>query len=331
MRRLIWLGLFLSCGREQVKVDYGKLENPHTDDVLYADEVSLGRRLFYDPILSKDSSISCASCHQQAYAFSDQGKSFSNGVFGHTSKRNAISLSNLQFATQFNWDGGAKDLASQALIPIADTNEMGLSLAEAVSRLNQSAYKKKFQKIYKIDSVSTKYMVMAIAAFEKMIITSHSRYDYGKLNVQEKRGLNLFQDPQKGNCASCHSMQQGLFTDYTYKNNGIVNGDLMRYRITGKDSFHVKVPSLRNIGLTAPYMHDGSLASLEQVLEHYNRRAPLNAHSDASLKMMKVGRLSNQDCADIIAFLHTLSDSVLITNPDYANPFVHHDSSQEKE
>ena len=249
------------------------------DNQLTEARVLLGKRLFFDKILSADKTIACASCHDPSKSFSDNTDR-SKGINEQLGDRNAMPLVNLAWSRSFLWDGGAPTLELQVLSPITNHKEMDLTIEEAVSRLQQhSDYPFLFMKAYgQLPDAAT--LCKAIACFERSLVSCRSRFDKyyflhdtAALNASEKRGYVIFfDDNYKMHCASCHSGAN--FTNESYQNNGLYSDypDQGRYRITGleQDKGKFKVPGLRNVALTAPYMHDGSLKTLKEVVEHYS-------------------------------------------------------------
>lgn len=276
---------------------------------------ALGKRLFHEKILSKDSSVSCASCHLPSHAFADT-VAFSKGIGGKLTKRNTPSVLNMKNRPYYFWDGRAASLEKQALMPIENPDEMGLPIAEAVKRLNASPeYVKAFKKVFRRNPDAAS-LSAAFAAYENTLETVDSKFDdwsnnTGKLTAAEERGRELFIG--KAKCFDCHSMED--FTDDDFKNIGLYDGkelnDAGKYLLSGNtnDIGKFKTPGLRNIGVTGPYMHNGMFNTLEQVLAYYNMPKhfvddPINM--DPSLKN-GLG-LSPQEKKDIIAFLLTLTD-----------------------
>lgn len=276
----------------------------------------LGKKLFSEKILSKDSTVSCASCHKPQFAFADTA-AFSIGVEGKLTKRNTPSVLNMKNRPYFFWDGRAASLEDQSLMPIKNPDEMGLPIDEAIKRLNEhTVYKKLFLKIFN-EQPNAINLAKAFAAYEQTLETVNSKFDdwsNGKieLTASEERGRQLFIG-DKAKCFDCHRMED--FTDDEFKNIGLYNGkelnDAGLYNITKKESDlgKFKTPGLRNIAVTAPYMHNGKFKTLEQVLTYYNNpdafvEDPVNI--DDALK--KPLGLSLQDKKDIIAFLKTLTD-----------------------
>jgi cytochrome c peroxidase len=283
-------------------------------------KAALGKKLFSEKILSKDSSVSCASCHIPKFAFADT-VAFSIGIEGKLTKRNTPSVLNMKNRPYFFWDGRAVSLEEQALMPIQNPDEMGLPIEEAVKRLNASAeYKMLFQKIFR-QKPTAKNLAAAFAAFEQTLETVDSKFDdwsnnLGKLTAAEERGRQLFVG-DKAKCFDCHRMED--FTTDEFKNIGLYNGaalnDAGLYNITKKESDRgkFKTPGLRNIAVTAPYMHNGMFKTLEEVVDYYNNpgkfiKDPINI--DEALKQ-PLG-LSDKEKKDIIAFLKTLTDKAYL-------------------
>jgi cytochrome c peroxidase len=285
---------------------------------------TLGRKLFYDPILSQDNTISCASCHQQFAAFSQIDHAFSHGINGLSGKRNAPALQNLIWKDAFMWDGGINHLDLQPISPITNPLEMNESLASVLKKLQQSKeYPGLFKEVFKDSVITSERLLKSLSQFLVLLISADSRYDrykHGKdtLSKQEVKGLKLF----RANCAACH--KEPLFTDNSYRNNGlnidVYLRDSARYKITGykSDLLKFKVPSLRNIAVTYPYMHDGRFYSLSQVLNHYTKKFAATDILDPVLQ--KGISLNEQDKKDIIAFLKTLTDKKFLTDKRFNNP-----------
>jgi cytochrome c peroxidase len=279
-------------------------------------KAALGKKLFSEKILSKDSSVSCASCHKPAYAFADTA-AFSIGVGGKLTQRNTPSVLNMKNRPYFFWDGRAASLEEQSLMPIQNPDEMGLSISEAVSRLNQSAgYKNLFYKVFK-QRPDAKNLATAFAAYEKTLETVDSKFDdwsnnLKKLTAQEERGRQLFVG-DKAKCFDCHRQED--FTTDEFKNIGLYNqkelNDAGLYNITKKESDKgkFKTPGLRNIAVTAPYMHNGMFKTLEEVVEYYNNPQKVISNAiniDDALK--KPLGLTEKEKKDLVAFLKTLTD-----------------------
>ncbi|MFZ1528234.1 MAG: cytochrome c peroxidase [Ferruginibacter sp.] len=279
-------------------------------------KAALGKRLFSEKILSKDSSVSCASCHKPEFAFADTA-AFSTGIYGKLTGRNTPSVLNMKNRPYYFWDGRAASLQEQALMPIENPDEMGLPADEAVKRLNRSPlYTDLFYKVFK-QKPTKKNLADALAAFEQTLETVNSRFDdwsngLGKLSVQEERGRQLFVG-QKAKCFECHSMED--FTDDEFRNIGIFNGqdfnDSGRYRISRKtaDIGRFKTPGLRNVAVTPPYMHNGRFKTLEQVISFYNNpQMFVDEPKNMDPLLKRPLGLSLQEEKDIIAFLHSLTD-----------------------
>ncbi|MES2837961.1 MAG: cytochrome c peroxidase [Bacteroidota bacterium] len=278
-------------------------------------EEELGKLLFFDNILSADKSISCASCHKPNYAFADTS-AFSVGVGGKLGNRNTPSAMNM-FARDFLfWDGRAKSLEEQALGPIENPVEMNLPIAEAVKRLNESeSYKKYFKTIYK-ENPSKENLAKAISAFERTLETSNSAFDKwadDTLAISEsaRRGRRIFVD--KAKCFECHFGPD--FTVDEFRNIGLYNEkeytDKGRYEVTKdkKDIGKFKVPGLRNVAVTAPYMHNGSFKTLRDVIEYYNEPSKFTKGSiNRDTLITEKLNLSEQEKQDIEAFLLSLTD-----------------------
>jgi cytochrome c peroxidase len=279
-------------------------------------KVSLGKKLFSEKILSKDSSVSCASCHIPAYAFADT-LPVSIGIHGLETSRNTPSVLNMKQRPYFFYDGRANSLEEQALMPISNENEMGLPIVEAVTRLNNNpTYVKLFYEVYK-QKPSEKNLSASFAAYEKTLETVDSRYDDWsnnkiKFTKQEERGRQLFVG-EKAKCFDCHATDD--FTTDEFKNIGLFNGNYLtdsgRFRITKKESDlgKFKIPGLRNIAVTAPYMHNGIFNTLEEVLRFYNNPKGFFPHQiNLDTTFNKPLGLTVQEQNDIIVFLKTLTD-----------------------
>ncbi len=283
-------------------------------------KAALGKKLFSEKILSKDSTVSCASCHKPEFAFADT-TAFSIGIGGKVTKRNTPSVLNMKNRPYFFWDGRAASLEEQSLMPIQNPDEMGLAIEEAVARLNVSAeYKMLFQRIFG-QRPDTRNLAAAFAAFEETLETVDSKFDdwsnnLGKLTAQEERGRQLFVG-DKAKCFDCHRMED--FTNDEFKNIGLYDErkltDAGLYNITKKESDKgkFKTPGLRNVAVTAPYMHNGMFKTLEEVLNYYNSPdwfIENSVNRDDAFKTPL--RLTAQEKKDIIAFLKTLTDKKYI-------------------
>ncbi len=283
-------------------------------------KVALGKKLFSEKILSKDSSVSCASCHKPQFAFADTS-AFSAGIGGKLTQRNTPSVLNMKNRPYFFWDGRAASLEEQALMPIQNPDEMNLSIAEAVQRLNNSpVYKNLFVKLFK-QAPNEKNLAAAFAAYEKTLETVDSKFDdwsnnLKKLTPQEERGRQIFTG-DKAKCFDCHRMED--FTTDEFRNIGLYNGndlnDAGLYNITKKetDKGKFKTPGLRNIGVTAPYMHNGMFATLEAVVDYYNNPTKFvkDGINTDELLQQPLG-LTEKEKKDLVAFLKTLTDKKYI-------------------
>jgi cytochrome c peroxidase len=296
---------------------------------LTVEGVALGRKLFYDPLLSGNNMQSCGSCHNQSHAFTDNNLAFSIGIDGIAGNRNSMPLFNLGYAQNFFWDGGASTLESQVVGPIINPIEMHEDLNNCTAELNTHPdYPSLFKQAFGSDSITISMVMKAIAQFERTILSGNTKYDrYVKgqatLTPQEQNGLLVFQAAAKGDCTHCHTLG-GTFTDFGYRNTGLdsIPADSGRARITlnPTDMGKFKTPSLRNIALTAPYMHDGRFTTLQQVIDHYNTGFHLPFNLDPNLRNAVKGRMSQQEMDDLIAFLLTLTDDQLALNPAYSHP-----------
>ena len=283
----------------------------------------LGRKLFYDPILSKDSSVSCAFCHQRIAAFAHIDHTLSHGINGSIGNRNVPPLQNLIWQQTFMWDGGINHLELQPLAPITNGREMAESLKGVLAKLqNNKAYEADFKSAFNDTLITSEKLLKALAQFTGMMISSNSKYDrYVKgeedFSLHELNGLQLF----RSHCINCH--KEPLFTDNTFRNIGLKPDtalrDSGRIKITGiaDDYMKFKVPGLRNVEMTYPYMHDGRFRTLQQVLAHY-ANGKFFTNYDKSIEK-NIG-LTAQEQADIIAFLKTLTDQQFLHDRRFADP-----------
>lgn len=283
-------------------------------------KVTLGKKLFSEKMLSLDSSVSCASCHKPAFAFADT-LAYSIGIHGIETSRNTPSVLNMKNRPYYFYDGRAETLQEQALMPIANKDEMGLPIKDAVQRLNDnSRYRQLFLQVFK-ETPTAKNLAEAFAAYEQTLETTNSKFDdwsNGKISLTkaEERGRQLFTG-DKAKCFDCHSMED--FTDDNFKNIGLFNGNFLtdsgRYLITKNeaDLGKFKTTGLRNVALTAPYMHNGMFATLEEVLRYYNNAKGFFPHQINLDATFKNGlNLTPKEQADIVAFLKTLTDKAYI-------------------
>jgi len=288
-------------------------ESPE-DNTLTEARVALGRQLFHEPLLSGDSSITCASCHKRSLAFADS-LPISPGVKGRMGFRNSPTLANVAYLDLINKDGGVPTLDLQPIVPIEDHAEMDLSIRLAAERLNaQAGYPTSFQRAYG-DKATPFTITRALAAFMRTLISGDSRYDQAArggttLTAAESRGQALFFS-KRTNCSSCHGGFN--FTDNSFRNNGLypTYEDQGRYRVTtdSADIGKFRVPTLRNIARTAPYMHDGSVPSLREVLRHYNKGGNHPPNQDPLIRPLG---LNESEIADLEAFLHSLTDDAFV-------------------
>lgn len=288
----------------------------------------LGRALFYEGQLSRDGIVSCGFCHQQSAGFTHHGHDLSHGVDDRLGKRNAQPIQNLAFYHDFMWDGGIHDLDLQPLAPIEDPNEMDESMPNVLAKLrNHPNYPNMFARAFGTPEITGERMLKALSQFMVTMVSANSRYDKyvrnegGTLSQEELRGLQLFNE--KG-CVNCHS--GGLFTDQTYRNNGLsqeFNQDLGRYDITldEADKYKFRVPSLRNVEVTRPYMHDGRFRNLEMVLDHYSEGVEDIPTLDPLLRRADGRRgipMTTEEKRLIIAFLRTLTDDTFLNDKRFS-------------
>ncbi len=293
--------------------------------------VALGKKLFFDPILSANNAQSCSTCHSPQFAFSDN-KQFSEGIDGKSGTRNSMPLFNLawNFDEKFFWDGRARGIEKQAFEPVTNPIEMHNTWANAVTSLqNSEDYPGLFQEAFGTNKIDSVLVAKAIAQFERTLISANSRFDRHLLNkieltTAERNGLNIFLDETKGDCFHCHGNPKNpLWTDNLFHNNGLdeMPEDEGLAKITGDPSDHgkFKTPSLRNLQYTAPYMHDGRFMTLEEVIDHYSEGLRSSPTIDPLMKKVAQGgvRITAQEKADLKAFLLSLSDSEFIQNPAF--------------
>ncbi len=282
------------------------------DNPLTEAKVRLGRRLFFDPLLSVDQTVSCATCHDPAHGFASPDP-LAVGVHGRRGRRNAPTLLNRAYAAALFWDGRETALEVQSLRPIEDPREMGTTVEEVVKRLQaRPDYREQFAAAF-ADGVTGANLGKALASFERTLLHGDSKIDRFRtgdtavLNASELHGLWLFES--RGKCWQCHSGRN--FTDERLHNTGVSWGkepfDLGRYEVTKRDEDRgkFKTPTLRGVALTAPYMHDGSLKTLEEVVEFYNRGGGKNPSLDP---LMGPLGLSKEEVRDLAAFLRALSE-----------------------
>ncbi len=305
--------------------------NIPADNPITQEGVDLGRRLFYDPILSGDSTLSCSGCHNQAYGFTDNGKRWSTGIDSIEGDRNAMQIINLMWAEEFFWDGRSLGLEAQALEPVINPIEMHENWPNAVEKLSRhSLYPKLFSQAFGPNSITKENAAKAISQFERTLISANAKYHrwrYGKaggeLSEQEERGRLIFFG-EKAECFHCHTDM--VFTDNAFHNNGldrIFDADNEgHFAITGaqEDMGAFRTPTLVNIALTAPYMHDGRFQTLEEVVDHYSENVQFSIFLDPLIRPNGF-QLTDQEKEDLVAFMHTLTDDEFLTNPDFGDPW----------
>ncbi len=284
----------------------------------------LGKKLFFDPVLSRDNSVSCNNCHQQAIAFADNPlHPVSIGVDNRMGSRNAPSLANLAFFSEFFWDGGVTHLDFVPINAIESHVEMDNKLADAVEKLNKhTIYPGLFKEAFQIDSITSPYLLQALSQFTLLMISANSPYDKfvrnegHSLSDTELKGMQVFEEK----CSSCHA--GALFTDFSYRNNGLNSTfvDTGRALITEDtdDVGKFRVPSLRNIALTPPYMHNARFKTLREVLDHYDGQIVDSPTLDPLLQSGGIP-LEEFEKDHLIAFLHTLTDLEFISDPKFRN------------
>ena len=325
--------LLMACEKEDITSNEFRFEKPaHFPEPTYPFArnpvtqagFEVGKKLFNDPILSVDNSVACSNCHVKSVAFTDPQHRLSLGVEEREGIRNAPTIANMAFMKEFMWDG-VFHLDFAPTNAIENELEMDETLANVIKKLNRhSSYPALFKKAFpEMDTITTPYLLLALSQFQVMLVSATSKYDSYRLSKatlsqEELEGLKLFELK----CASCHSGE--LFTNQDYRNNGldtVFEKDLGRARITetNADLGKFKVPSLRNVALTAPYMHDGRFNSLQEVLNHYNNGVK---HSPTlATELQQNGKLgisiSDTEKQRIITFLMTLTDYDFIQNPRF--------------
>ena len=303
-------------------------DNPQT-----IEGIALGKKLFFDPILSGNNTLACADCHNPENAFTDPDR-FSDGIDGALGTRNSMPLFNLawNYDENFFWDGNTFSLEHQAFIPVTDVTEMKSTWQDVITKLQQhTEYPELFKKSFGDITIDSTLVTKAIAQFERTLISSNSKFDkylLGEttLTDEELNGFNVFMDETKGDCFHCHGSDKNpLWTDNMFHNNGLdaTFTDLGLGAITGDpaDNGKFKTPSLRNLAFTAPYMHDGRFQTLEDVINHYSEGLQASSTIDPLMKKVNQGgiQLSNEDKTNLKAFLLSLSDYEFIENQDFKN------------
>lgn len=285
----------------------------------------LGRRLFYDPILSKDNFTSCSSCHLRFAAFAHIDHALSHGVGNRIGKRNVPAIQNMIWKDAFMADGGVNHLDLQPLVPLTSPDEMGETVENVLMKLqNDSLYPGLFYQAFGDSVITSGNLMKSLSQFVGLMISSDSKYDKfvaGKiqLNENELNGLKIF----KARCSTCH--KEPLFTDNSYRNNGLIPDDKLhdvgRKLITGlaEDEYKFKVPSLRNIEMTYPYMHDGRFNTLEAVVNYYSEGKFYSFGYDKNV--LKATGMTETEKIDLIIFLRTLTDKTFLYDRRFVDPF----------
>lgn len=293
-------------------------------DPLSKEGIALGRKLFYDPILSKDGMVSCSSCHLSYTSFTHVDHALSHGVGDSIGTRNSPVLINLAWNKHFMWDGAISHLDMQALAPINHPAEMGETTASVVDKLQHTEhYPKLFQQVYGDSVITGQHLLKALSQFQLTLVSANSKYDrvasgLEAFTPQESNGYQLF----KANCGSCH--QEPLFTTGEFANNGLpVDSTLqdmgrMLISLDAADSLKFKIPTLRNIEFSFPYMHDGRFTSLRQVIDHYTEH--LQSSPTLAPELQKGISLTANEKVDLTAFLLTLTDKEFLFNKAHAYP-----------
>ena len=310
----------------EIPADFPALAFDRDKNPVTVNGVALGKKLFYEGRLSRNNSISCGFCHIQENAFTHHGHPISHGIDNRLGIRNAPPIQNMAFLRNYTWDGVSHNLDERSLVPITTDFEMDSSMPEVVGKLNTDAnYKKLFKAAFGDENITGERVLKAISQFMATMVSADSKYDRvlkGKtaFTAEENEGYQLF----RNNCASCHS--GALFTDESFRNTGMYYNaqynDRGRYRVTldWNDNMKFRVPSLRNVEYTAPYMHDGRFTTLEAVLNFYSDLVENQPNLDPLLKKDgHIGiRMNPSEKQYIIAFLKTLSDQNFITNKAFA-------------
>tara|TARA_B100000508_G_scaffold137355_1_gene131660 strand:- start:187055 stop:188074 length:1020 start_codon:yes stop_codon:yes gene_type:complete len=313
-------------------------ENP-----MSVEGVELGRQLFYEEKLSRDNTIACASCHKQEYAFSDNNQ-FSQGIDGQFGNRNSMAMINLAWQEDFFWDGRDETLEEQIIEPVIASHEMDQSWAQTIQKLKAEVeYRNQFFTVFGVEDFDSTHVAKAIAQFLRTLISGKSKYDvmykyqnslpltaeeqeiYNNITVQEWAGMDVFFSLSAGDCLHCHD--GALAQVNMFANNGLdasFEDDPGRMLVTGNpnDAGKFKVPTLRNIELTAPYMHDGRFSDLGEVVNHYSTGLVESSTIDPLMEFAHQGgvQLDAQERQLLITFLKTFTDQQFINNPDFQDP-----------
>ncbi len=318
--------LLIACSKEIISrfegfkkpVDFPAPVYNFANNEITQPKFELGRKLFFEPRLSRNNTISCGSCHIQSSAFTQHGHDVSHGIDDRLGTRNSPPIMNLAWMPTFFWDGGVFDLDLQPFVPITNHVEMDETVPNVLIKLrNHPQYPGLFQKAFGDTTITTVRLMKALSQFMLLCISDEAKYDSvvrhksATFSAQEQRGYELF----KQKCNSCH--KEPLFTDFSFRNNGIAigpNNDEGRYLVTlnEADKYKFKVPSLRNVEFTGPFMHDGRFITLDAVLDHYRQ----GIHQTPNLDPLVTAGIPLTDAEkyDLIAFLKTLSDRKFITD-----------------
>lgn len=301
-------------------------DNPQT-----VEGIALGKKLFFDTRLSANNTLACASCHRPQDGFSD-ARQFSVGITGEEGFRNSMPLQNLAFnyGEKFNWDGSATTLEIQMFEPVTNPIEMANTWPNVESTLQSSNdYPQLFEAAFGTQTIDSTMVTKAISQFVRTLVSGNSKFDraqmgLAELTVQEQNGLNVFLDESRGDCFHCHGLPANpLWTDNAFHNNGLDSefDDLGLGNVTGdpRDFGLFRSPSLRNLKFTAPYMHDGRFATLDEVIDHYSEGLVFSETIDPLMKAISEGgvQLTEADKADLKAFLLSLSDDSFVNNPAF--------------
>lgn len=306
------------------------------DNQLTVEGIALGKALFFEKMMSIDGTVSCGSCHSQKNAFTDKGKVFSEGIEGKIGDRNSMPIFNMFYHTKgFFWDGRAKLLRDQSLGPIENPLEMGETLENVILKLESTEkYRTMFYNAFGDSSVNSEKMSLAMEQFMLTLVSGDSKFDKvqrgeATFTEAEERGKELFftefeenSEKRGADCFHCHGSAD--FSNHEFMNNGLDTEseftDLGRAKVTNRptDNAKFKTPSLRNVEVSGPYMHDGRFETLEEVIEHYNSGIKESPTLDVNMHSIKEGmNLTVQEKNDLIAFLKTLTDEVYLNNPEY--------------
>lgn len=316
---MVFTPIYFEVPKHFPKPVYDFSKNPLTEE-----KFQLGRTLFYDPFLSRDNIISCASCHLQASAFTHVDHDLSHGIDGRIGTRNSLTLQNLAWSKDFMWDGGINHLDVQAITPITHQLEMDETLPNVIKKLQESPkYNALFTQAFGDKKVTSERLLKSFSQFLVQLVTANSKYDKvirkeETYTSQEQNGYTLFQN----NCASCHT--EPLFTSDVFETNGLPvdaylkDGGRIKITTLKKDSLLFKVPTLRNIQFSFPYMHDGRFKTLNEVVLFYNTNP--DAQKALLKKNKKRMQLTDNERVDLITFLKTLSDKEFLFNPRYSFP-----------